>query len=664
MQITACQVNHMDNPMGYTLDRTVFSWKVIGADGKLQTSARLRVAEDKKFSCLLWDSGEADLDSVACEAVLELVPRRRYYWDVAVTTDAGEHAVSEPHFFETGKRDEPWTAQWLTCSREEPRHPMFCKRLSLSGPVASARLYICGLGLYEAYLGKTKIGQEHLTPYCNDYTSWLQVQTYDLTELVADGQELRVLLGNGWYKGRYGFSGKTYGEDFLLIAELHIDYIDGTHQVIPTDESWTVERSRLTFSSIYDGEHRDDTLPALPLEPCILAQPPQGRLEDRRSTPVTVHEELKPVELIHTPAGETVLDLGQNFAGSFRFRIKEPRGTVIHLQFGELLQGGNFFRDNLRTANAEYIYTSDGTEKIIEPHFTFYGYRYVKVDGISNLKCDDFTGLALYSNLQETGWMTTGHSLVNRLLSNIRWGLKSNFLDLPTDCPQRDERLGWTGDAQVFCPAACYLESVWPFFSKYLYDIAKEQEHFDGCVPEIIPSLGGGNTSSAWGDAACIIPWTLYEFYGDRSVLEAQFSSMTAWVEYIRRTDGRDRGWGRHFHFGDWLALDHETGDPRENSGATDLAYIAYLFYMNSADIVSKAACVLGKQAEEQNYRALADEVRGYIIHEFFTGSGRCAIQTQTGLLLALKYDLGQGPAGRAVLPQKRYAAYRLCGHP
>lgn len=651
MRITACQVGHMNNPVGYALDQTVFSWKVIEATGQRQISARLRVAEDRNFSRLLWDSGQANLNSVACEVQLMLAPRQRYYWDVEVTTDAGEHAVSEPNFFETGKRDEPWTAKWITCARNY-RHPIFCKRFSVSAPVKMARLYICGLGLYEAYWGDKKIGQEHLTPYCNDYTSWLQVQTYDVTQFVEAEQELRVLLGNGWYKGRYGFSDKPYGEDFLLIAELHIDYEDGTHQVIATDESWSVQRSNFTFSSIYDGEHRDDTLPVLPAEPCALAHPPKGRLEDRRSTSVTAHEEMKPAALLHTPAGETVLDLGQNFAGGFRLRVHEPRGTVIHLQFGEVLQGGNFFRNNLRTAKAEYIYTSDGTEKVIESHFTFYGYRYVKVEGISNLTCEDFTGFALYSDLSETGKIVTGHPLVNQLISNIRWGLKSNFLDVPTDCPQRDERLGWTGDAQVFCPAACYLESVWPFFAKYLHDIEKEQAHFDGCVPQVIPAMGNGSTSSAWGDAVCIIPWTLYKFYGDKSILKAQFQSMRAWVDYIRRTDAEDRGWGKHFHFGDWLALDHETGDPRENSGATDLAYIAYIFYMNSADIVAKAAGVLGMDKEESSYRALAQEIRQYIECEFFTGSGRCSVQTQTGLLLALKYGLGDKEWNKARLAE------------
>lgn len=224
---------------------------------------------------------------------------------------------------------------------------------------------------------------------------------------------------------------------------------DGSEEVIGTDETWQIRRSKISFSNVYDGEHRDDTLPDLPAEQAVLCDAPKGELTDRMSLPVTVHETFRPKELIHTPAGELVFDMGQEFTGIFKLHVNVPKGTKVHVQTGEILQHGNFYNENLRSAKSEYIYISDGTEIDLVPHFTFYGYRYVKIDGIPDMKKEDFTGLAYYSNITATGWMKTGSDLVNQLISNVRWGLKCNFVDVPTDCPQRDERMGWTGDAQV-----------------------------------------------------------------------------------------------------------------------------------------------------------------------------------------------------------------------
>jgi alpha-L-rhamnosidase len=645
MKIKDCKVNHIVSPVGYRMEYPVFSWKVHEAKGIKQDTARIRVSENPRMDKILFDSDySSELDSMAAAVEIQLQPRTRYYWDVAVRTNLGEEASSEVQFFETGKREEAWLAKWITCSNDTERHPIFKKQIRISQNIQSARLYICGLGLYEAYIGDERIGNEYLTPYCNDYHSWLQYQTYDVTSMLNDGCELNILLGNGWYKGRYDFDASItqgkYGDSWKLIAELHIDYKDGTHQVVVTDDSWQIERSSLTFSNIYDGEQRDDTLVAAPIESSILAEAPEGQLTERMSTPVTIHEELQPVLLVHTPAGEQVLDMGQNFAGSFRLKIRSPKGTKIHLQFGEILQNGNFYRDNLRSAKAEYIYIADGIEKTIMPHFTFYGYRFVKIEGFDDLKIEDFTGVALYSEIMSTGKIETGSDLVNQLISNTEWGQKSNFIDVPTDCPQRDERLGWTGDAQVFSATACYLKDCYAFYAKYLYDMAQEQKAEGGSVPQVIPSFWMKEPSSVWGDAACIIPWTVYRFYGDKSILSEQFESMKAWVDFITKVEGEHHAWGSHFHFGDWLALDNTNGDPNEVDGATDKDYIAYVYYMASAKIVSDAAGVIGKTKEQKEYLKLSNQLYDYIKYEYFTGSGRCSIATQTALLLALKYDL------------------------
>ncbi len=685
MKIYDMKVNHLTNPLGFRMTRTVFSWKVTEAIGKKQTEARIQVAADAQMRETVFDSGFAEeADSLGYRADFELQPYTRYYWTVTVRTDKGEEATGETQWFETAKRDDAWIGRWITCASHldgvVERHPIFEKEICPAKPVRQARLYICGLGLYEAYYDGARIGDEYLTPYSNDYNEWIQYQTFDVTELVknaADKSRLSIWLGNGWYKARFGFTAFEdkgfYGDEWKLIAELRLTYKDGSTETIGTDESWKVRRSNITFSNLYDGEYVDDTLPELPMEQARLCEATKGVLTERMSLPVTIHEKFEPVKLIHTPAGETVFDMGQEFTGIFALRIHEPAGTVIHIQTGEILQrdpaqpeatrpeactpaqtdsfevpcaghaDGNFYNANLRSAKSEYYYVSDGTEKTIVPHFTFFGYRYVKVEGVTNLKKEDFKGLALYSDLEFTGQMETGHTLVNRFIQNVQWGQKSNFVDVPTDCPQRDERMGWTGDAQVFSATATYLSDTYAFYAKYLYDMAKEQSALDGKVPDVVPSCGVESTACVWGDAACIIPWNLYLFYGDKSILEDQFESMKSWVDYIRRVDGEaPHNWRYAFHYGDWLALDHPAGGAEQVMGDTDEEFIANLYYAVSAGLVANAAHVLGKETEETEYRALSDEQFAVVKNEYYSATGRCCIKTQTALILTLKYHLSE----------------------
>lgn len=650
MKVYDCKVNHLVNPLGYWIKEPVFSWKIKEAAGKRQESARILVSKREDLSDPVLDTGwSGALESLGTKLCFLLDPYTRYYWTVQVKSDQGEQAQSCLNWFETAKQQESWEAKWIGCDEEEKRHPVFFRELSLRDTVKQARLYICGLGLYEAYINGRRVGEETLTPYSNNYHAWLQYQTYDVTELLEQkSAELKVCLGNGWYKGRFGYDDSTgkgyYGDGWKLLAELRVTYEDGSKEVFGTDESWQVGRSNITDSNLYDGEHVDDTLPKAPPKSAQPAGAPQGLLCPRLSTPVKVRQELPAAELIHTPAGETVFDLGQNIAGSFRLRVKEPRGTRIRLQFGEILQQGNFYRDNLRTARAEYCYVSDGEEHVLTPRFTFYGYRYAKVEGVSCLKKEDFTGLALYSELEQTGFLTTGNELVNRLILNTQWGQKGNFLDVPTDCPQRDERMGWTGDAQVFSATACYQMDSYAFFKKYLYDMSTEQKEAEGKVPEVVPSFGHENTSCAWGDAACVIPWNLYRFYGDKTILEEQYESMKAWVDYMTRVDGQDNGWRRRFHFGDWLALDGPGGIDGV-MGGTEVGFIASTYYRYSTQLLARAARVLGRDREAEEYDALADQILHGIRQEYFSPLGRCCIDTQTGLLLTLRHGLCVNPA-------------------
>lgn len=647
MEIYQCKVNHLENPLGFKLNRTVFSWKVKNTVGKMQNSARIQIYANTEETTLLWDTGfEKAASSIGFSVQMELTPRTRYYWRVTVKTDAQEEITSEKQWFETGKREESWAGKWISCDSKEKRHPFFEKSILPAKRVQTARLYICGLGLYEAYYNGVRIGEEYLTPYSNDYFQWVQYQTFDVTELMQKEGVLSVLLGNGWYKARFGFNALAdkgfYGDSWKLIAELRLTYEDGTKEVIGTDESWTVRRSNITFSNLYDGEKRDDTLAELPLENAVYTKAPGGELQERLSLPVTIHEQFTPMELIRSPKGEMVLDMGQEFSGIFSLRVHEPRGTKIRIQTGEVLQDGCFYNDNLRSAKSEYEYISDGEEKIIVPHFTYYGYRYVKIEGVTNLQKKDFVGLALYSDIGQIGVIRTGHSLVNQLFSNVVWGLKGNFLDVPTDCPQRDERMGWTGDAQVFSGTASFLTESYAFYNKYLYDMWQEQKALGGKVPDVVPSCGIETTSTVWGDAACIIPWNLYCFYGDSSILKDQYDSMKAWVDYIKMIDGENHGWREKFHYGDWLALDNPAGGVDQVLGGTDEGFIAYVYYAVSASILAKAAQILGLEQDAVIYEKLSQEQFAFVKREYFSVTGKCCVNTQTALLLTLKYELSE----------------------
>lgn len=656
MKISHLKTNHVTNPLGYAIEKPTFSWIVEDTSDTTQTAAQVLISLDRHFEQVIFDSGKVDgagIDSVAYHPPIALRPRTRYFWKVRVWGER-ENAESDPAWFETAKMAEDWQATWITPDfADNQTHPMMYQQFDLPAQAVAARAYICGLGLYHFELNGRKVGEEYLTPYCNAYDQWLQYQTFDITEQLQPGSNLiAVMLGNGWYKGRYGANGgavEFYGDRFALICELHITLENGETRVVVTDPSWKAQPAPVIASDIFDGEIYDARIAktvtpaenAYPVKPIAIDN---GRLEARRSLPVSINETIQPCALIHTPAGETVLDMGQNMTGWLRFRTSAPAGTRIHLQFGEVLQEGNFFRDNLRTAKAEYTYIADGTDALVEPYFTFYGFRYVKITGWDGeVKLDDFTGCVVYSRMDLTGEIETSNASVNQLIQNAMWSQKGNFLDIPTDCPQRDERLGWTGDIQVFSGTACFNMDVAAFLTKYSYDLGKEQTKTGGMVPHIVPmsNLNKGG-STAWGDVATIVPWNLYEFYGDRDILEQQFKSMRGWVDYIKGIDeatGGKRLWTEGLHFGDWLSLDPPLyPDPRR--GGTPHDFIASAFYCYSARLVAQAATVLGKTEPAQTYGQLAAEIKTAIQQEYFTPTGRLAVPTQTAYVLALFMDL------------------------
>lgn len=652
MHISQMKCNHIKNPLGFAFVKPCLSWVIEAPDAHSLIASQVEISADVKFECVLFDSGRtSEIDPIGYVPNIAPTPRTRFYWRVKVWTDCGE-IISPMAWFETAKMSEPWQADWISPDWQDQRiHPLLRKQFSLKGEIKSARIYVCGLGLYELMLNGDRVGQEYLTPNCNAYDQWLQYQTFDVTGMLRSGQnELGALLGNGWYKGRFGFGGENiYGDQFALLCELKVDFADGRSVTIISDQSWQATPSSVVDSNLYDGETQDaNRLAAIAWIGVKTIDLGYDRLQARRSLPVKIMIELKPVQVLKTPKGELVLDMGQNMVGWIRFKVNAPQNTAILLQYSEELQDGCFYRENLRSAKAAFKYISDGKPVVVQPHFTYFGFRYIKVEGWpGEIDIDDFTGCVVYSEMEQTGIIETSDPLVNRLFANALWSQKGNFLDVPTDCPQRDEKLGWTGDAQVFSGTACFNMDTDAFYRKYMFDLALEQQARGGMVPHIVPALkmGSGEASgfmsggsSVWGDAATIIPWNLYLFYGDRAMLVQQFDSMKAWVDYIRRQDDGSHLWNTGFHFGDWLALDGP--DPLSPAGGTADDFIASAFYVYSVEIVAKAAAVLGKAELASEYVMLADQIRQAIQDEFLSPKGRLTIDTQTAYVLALFMDI------------------------
>lgn len=649
MVIQNVRINGMEDPVGFLYQRLICSWEVAETESKRQTFASIEVSDSATFETVLYRKEGADLKQSGEPLALKLHPRRTYYYRVAVSGDAGDSAVSEIRRFETGKMEEAWQAQWIGPKKEDRFHPVLSRRFALRGTVKRARLYVTGVGLFEAGINGEKLGEEFLAPYLNNYENHIQVLTFPVEKYLKEENTLEILLGKGWYMGVFGMGrqAENYGNRMMAIAELHLEYADGGSEVIGTDESWEYRGSDIEDSGIYDGEILNRMLwngkEHVKKSVEVLKQPGTARLLDRVSLPVLAKETVPVKEIIHTPAGETVLDMGQNFAGFLEFAADFPAGTRITLDFGEILQEGNFYRENYRTAKSQFVYVSGGEKEVVRPHFTYFGFRYVRIRGWQGAcRKEDFTGRALYSDISRTGYITTSHGKLNQLYHNTLWGLKSNFLDMPTDCPQRDERLAWTGDAQVFAPTACYHMDTRAFYHKFLRDLREEQQILDGGVPNYLPNFGHpDNAGSIWGDIATLLPQTLYTYYGDSGEMEECYPLMKDWVDYIDRKDaarGRRYLYDFGFTFGDWLAQDGTT--PSSFKGGTDDSYLASVYYCHSVQLVKEMAERLGKAADAEHYARLEEKIRQAVYDEYFSKNGRLAIDTQAAYVAALKFDI------------------------
>lgn len=660
---------YLTNPIGIDIASPRLSWKLVSEDYSVsqaayEIKAALSVSELKSGKNLVWKSGKVE----SAQSVhvpyqgRPLASHQRVYWKVRVWDQNGRVSRWSNHaYWETGLLQAPdWKANWITMAEPKADSSLpsqyYRKEFSVAKSIKSARAYVSSLGLYQLHINGKKVGEHLFTPGFTSYKKRIQYQVYDVTTMLSDQNAIGAIVGDGWYRGYLGWKGgrSYYGDQLSLIAQLHIEYKDGTAQVINTDEDWKVSYGPILKSDIYNGEQYDARL-EMPgwdqpgfdessWKSAVKLDHSKEILVATNGLPVKAIEEIKPIEKIITPKGEVVFDLGQNIVGWARLKVSGKPGDQVTLKFAEVLdKEGNFFTKNLRAADATDIYTlKGGKEEVFEPHFTFHGFRYILVEGYPGTPAlDDITGVVIHSDMAPTGNFSCSDSLINQLQSNIRWSQRDNFLDIPTDCPQRDERVGWTGDAQVFSMTATFNFGVAPFYTKWLKDLALDQQP-DGEVPNVIPDMWdnhlGGTT--AWGDAAVIVPWTIYQAYGDVGILEEQYASMKAWVDYMNNKSGDDFLWNqkRKHHWGDWLSF-HST-NPGYSGAYTEKDLIATAYFNYSATILSKAAAVIGKKKDAEYYKQLADNVKKAFTKEYITPNGRMVSHTQTAYALGLSFDL------------------------
>lgn len=683
MKISHLKVNGVEAPLGYRFDYLTFSWRF---KGQLEKTGeyRVEVSKTKTFSEILWcGTTKSSFNTISTDSNF-LEPKTKYYWRVRFNKF---EAVST---FETSKMNEPWEAKWISYKGETKESISFSKKFSFSKKIKQARLYTVAHGLYEVAINEVKLSEEYLTPGYHSYDLLQQYQTYDVTECLIEDTEISFVVGNGWYRGRFLFEGgfeNIYGDKQKLIAELHVEYTDETLEQFYSDETWTVETNYIQENSIYDGEIIDYTteISALTTEVIDVTT---SLLAPRLDLPVEVVAEFQP-RIFFDTKNQMILDFGQEITGWIFTELLEDK-EYVRFQFGELLQNGAFYTENLRTAKQEFVIKNAKKGMKVRPHFTYYGFRYVKVEGLTQDEAGLVVAQALQSKMDETFEFSSSNTKLNQLISNIRWSQKDNFLSIPTDCPQRDERMGWTGDLTVFSNTACYNMETRAFFAHFMENLKLEQGLLDGATPFFapVPKVDDAQNpflsnagAAVWGDAATFIPYNLYRHFRDKGLLKQYLDLMIDWVDWIYRQDearGGNRLWDFGWQLGDWLALD--SGIKGSVFGATDSALIASAYYFISADYTAKMLSV-SEDNRSEFYRTLAKEVRNKIIHTYFNGDELntnpvtlqsevenirqsmaqnyggvtipTAIDTQTGLAVLLRHGLYPNEVARDKLAKR-----------
>ena len=659
---TVCE--YKENPVGIDVEKPRLSWQLVSDNQNVKQNAyEIRVADSPESltakSKLIWNSGKINSDESVNIEYGGPAPEsmQRFYWQVRIWDNNNKiSSWSDPAFWEMGiLNNKLWKASWIEMPHEiesENSKPAqyFRKDFSTKKKIKSARVYLTSKGTYQLFVNGKKVSTDLFAPGWTSYNKRLQYQTYDVTEMLEQNNAVGVIVGDGWFRGKIA-KRLLYGNKLALLCQLQINYTDGTSELIVSDKSWKVNTGPILESDIYNGETYDARLEMESWNRSEFNDVSwKGAKEVAYSNevlvaqcgvPVKAIQEIKPIKRFTTPKGELVFDMGQNMVGWIRIKVKGKKGDAVILKFAEVLdKEGNFYMENLRAANCTdtYILKGEG-EEVYEPFFTFHGFRFVQVEGLSETpEIEQLTGVVIHSEMPETGSFVCSDTLINQLQHNIQWGQKGNFLDVPTDCPQRNERLGWTGDAQVFCSTAAFNFQVAAFYTKWLRDLAVDQLP-DGKVPDVIPDVRfGRGGSTAWGDASIVVPWDVYLAYGDKRILVEQYASMKAWVEYMTSRAGDDFLWSNDNHYGDWLAFASTSSSYPGATTEKDL--IATAYYKYSAGLLAKIAGIIGEKQDEIKYSKLAENIKKAFQQEFVSRNGRLISPTQTAYSLAISFDL------------------------
>ena len=677
MQITRLRCEYLENPLGLETTHPRFFWQMNSErEGARQIAYRI-LADNG------WDSGRvesAQSTQIAYDGPL-LTSRQRVNWSVEVEDETGATTKSDAAFWEMGLlQGDDWQADFIAGDLVGgPNNPMpapfFRRPFQVDKPIKSARLYATALGIYECEINGARVGKNVFAPGWTDYNYRLDYQTYDVTELISHGDNvLGAVVGDGWYCGHIGWrTRQNYGQKPHFCGQLEIEFEDGSREVIKSDADWQFAYGPILSADLLIGEDYDARLemdgwsaPDFTSGECwraVQVAPLDRELSSSQAPPIVRTQEITPIAT-HRHGASVIFDMGQNMVGRIHIKVNGERGRTLKFRFAEILADGPLavtgpiYTDNLRGQAAEqtnhYTLRGEGEENW-EPRFTFHGFRYVEVTGLVGEPAPDFlTGVVLHSEAEQTGDFECSDPLVNQLQKNIDWGWRGNSLDVPTDCPQRDERLGWTGDAQVFIPTSCFLRDVAAFWTKWARDVADAQ-NADGSVPCVVPMPGtygavtneqGGASGPwhdggpAWADAVLICPWTLYRRYGDVHILRENYQVFKNYLTYLTSTSHDnircDEGVDYWQGFGDWLALDGSG----LTVGGTPKELIGTAFYAHCADLMSRIARACGHAEDETHYRELFESVARTFCERYVTPAGRLSPPYQTPYVLALHFNL------------------------
>lgn len=697
---------YRENPLGIDESQPRLSWQVKSskrAEG--QSAYRIIVAASEsglhKNTGDLWDSGKV-VGSRTVNVVYEgkpLTSRAQCFWKVCVWDSQGRATWSKPAKWTMGLLNpSDWEAAYISFRDTSPIHKnpkelylppahQYRKEFDAKKSVRRATIYATALGIYELHLNGRRVGDEWFAPGWSDYRQGAYYQTYDVTTLLRKGDNaLGAWVADGWYSGYLGFGLLTgigterigrysYGKTPALMAQLEIEYADGSREMVLTDSTWKVSgdgpirEADFLMGEFYDArketpgwsapnyddrswssairaeenvpapatfyEFQNPDKPGGPVEvkgrPIDLAFQRPPVLEAFPGVPIRPIEEIKPIAITSPTNGVYIFNLGQNFAGVIRLKVKGAAGTQIRLRYGEMLHpDGTLMTENLRKARSidHYILRGDPRGETYTPRFTFHGFQYVEISGYPGKPGRDaITGIVLHSDTPLAGGFECSDPVVNRLYKNIVWTQRANFLDLPTDCPQRDERFGWTGDAQAFVRAATYNADVAAFYTKWLRELMESQRPsgtFPGYAP--FPFQHGWDFGTAWCDAGVICPWTIWKVYDDKRVIERCWPYMVKFIEWRRATSKDDLGVAHGNAWGDWLSL----------GGETPIDYVDTIYFAYSTKLMAEMASVLGKENEAAGYRDLFNRINTAFNKKYVKPDGSLAVETQTAYTLAL----------------------------